>query len=413
MLDFNQKYWKWLIVVLCAAYCLIEVDGKGDFYIFISAANNLGNGFDIYSKSYVDGYHYYYSVLFAIILKPLSTLPFLAVKFCWLFLNSILFFNLLQMLYKTKFIQTLSKNQQTIFLLLAFVVSLRFFTDNIHLSQISILILWCCIKGVFLISNNKPISGALILAIGINLKLLPLVFIPYLLYRGYFKACFLTIFFYLLFLMAPSLIIGHQYNMFLLAAWKQLINPTNQQHILDVDERSFHGLSTLLSTLFVKNVPDPLALKIPRNIANVSIETLSKIILLVRLTLIAFTLYFLRLKFFTKAKTSFSQCIEVSYILLLIPLIFPHQQHYAFIFTIPAYSIVLYFLILNWHTLKYKNIITVLMVLIYLVFNLKLLLGEFNHYYEHFKILTYFALLLIPLLIYVYKKSTKDLPIQI
>jgi hypothetical protein len=40
-------------------------------------------------------------------------------------------------------------------------------------------------------------------------------------------------------------------------------------------------------------------------------------------------------------------------------------------------------------------------VVIFLCGNLKILLGEFNRYYEHFKILTYGALLLIPLLAWV------------
>jgi hypothetical protein len=44
--------------------------------------------------------------------------------------------------------------------------------------------------------------------------------------------------------------------------------------------------------------------------------------------------------------------------------------------------------------------------MIYLCANLKILLGEFNRYYEHYKILTYGALLLIPLLIWVRNKES-------
>ncbi len=406
MINFNRKYWKWLIILLSAAYCVFEVNGRGDFYIFLSAANDLNLQENIFDKKYVDGYHYYYSVLFALILKPFVALPFFWVKFVWLFLNALLFFNLLQMLYKSAFANQLSNRQKNIFLFLVFIVSLRFFINNIHHSQITILILWCCIKGLILISDNKPIPGALILALGINIKLLPIVFVPYLIYRGYFKAALLTALFYIVFMFFPSLIIGHQYNMALLSTWGALINPTNQIHVLDVDERSFHGLSTLLATLFIKDVPDVYALKISRNIADVSIESLSKIILVTRLILIAFTLYFLRLKFFTKAKTVFLQCVETSYILLLIPLIFPHQQHYAFLFAIPAFTTIMYFLIANGITYKHRKATIALMIFIALCFNLKLLLGEFNDYYDHFKLITYCALLLIPLLADVSKKAS-------
>lgn len=403
LLDFSKKYWTWLIPLLCAIYCFFETDGKGDFYIFLSAADDLGIKENIFEKKYVDGYHYYYSVLFAIILKPFASLPYMPVKFAWLFLNSLLFLDLLKLLYKSTLVNELELKRRNIFILLSFIISLRFFVDNIHTAQITILILWCCIKAIGLVYKQNPIAGALILAIGINIKLLPIVLVPYLIYRGFFKAALFTVFFYIFFMLAPSLIIGHEYNMTLLSTWAKLINPTNQIHVLDVDERSFHGLSTLLSTLLVKDVPDVYALDIQRNIADVSIATLSKIILATRLILVAFTLYFLKLPFFKKARNKFSVGLEVSYILLLIPLIFPHQQHYAFLFAMPALILPLYI----WFTgrLKTNKFASAMVLLICIAFNLKLLLGAFNDYYDHFKMITYFALLLIPMLVYISKKD--------
>lgn len=402
MFDFKQKYWKWLIPLLCGVYCLFEIEGKGDFYIFLSAADDLDGQTDIFSKKYVDGYHYYYSVLFATLLKPFVSLPYSLIKYSWILFNSLLFFDLLRMLYRSEMVSKLNNKQQNVFIFLVFVVSLRFFIENIHTAQITILILWCCIRGLYFIIGNKPITGSAILAVGINIKLLPLVFIPYLIYRSYFKEAFYVVLFYFFFLFAPSLFVGHDYNMSLISTWLDAINPSNTIHILDVDERSFHGLSTLLSTLLIKDVPDFYALNIKRNIADVSLDTLSHVILITRLILIMITLYFLRLSFFSKARNTFSICLEVSYMLLLIPLIFPHQQHYAFLFATPAFAIVL---LTEMISNKKHTIVIMLLILIYLTFNLKLLLGAFNSYYEHFKILTYSALLLIPLLIYIRNKE--------
>lgn len=375
-------------------YCFFEIAGNGDFYIFISAASDLKTGENIFEKKYVDGYHYYYSVLFALFLKPFAGLPYEGVKFVWLMLNALLFFDLLRLLYYSDLLQQMERKKKDAFILLLFLASLRFFTDNIHTAQITILILWCCIRGLYFIFHNRVLVGAFVLAIGINIKLLPIVLVPYLLYRGYFKAAICTALFYFIFMFTPSLIIGHAYNMQLLHTWAALINPANQIHVLDVDERSFHGLSTLLSTLFVEHVPDVYALPIKRNIADVSLETLSKLILGARLLLVMFTLYFLKLPFFVKAKNSFLSCVEISYILLLVPLIFPHQQHYAFLFAIPAFGVLLYALF----RAGQKKWLRILLILVALAFNLKLLLGAFNPYYDHFKIITYFALLLIPML---------------
>ena len=407
MIFFKNKIWLLILFIAVFVLCYIEASGKGDFYIFMSATGDLIRHQDFYENKYVNGYHYFYSVLFALFLKPFYYLPFFWVKFGWLLLNVIIYFNLIYLFIKSKLLLILNEKQKKLFIFLVIIFSLRFFLDNIHYSQITLIILWCCIFGLYLITNNKPISGAAILALGINIKLLPIVFLPYLIYRGYFKAFAFTILFYLVYMFSPSLFIGHDYNISLLKTWLSLINPSNQNHVLDVEERSFHGLSTLLSTLFVKDVPDVYALTLKRNIADVSVATLATILLFTRLALVSFTLFFLKLKPFVKALTDWQQCIEISYMLLLIPLIFPHQQHYAFLFIVPAFASTLFFLILHYNTIEKKTKLTVmiLLALIYLCANLKLLLGEFNHYYEHYKIVTYGALLLIPLLVWASRKA--------
>ena len=404
---FKNKILLVLLAIIVLIQCLVEATGRGDFFIFMSATGDIIRGQNFYLNKYVNGYHYFYSVLFALILKPFYYLSFYWVKFLWLLLNALAYFSMLYLLINCKELKLLNKKKQQWFIALVFIFSLRFYLDNIHTSQITILILWCCVYGLYYISNGKPIAGAAILALGINIKLMPIVFLPYLIYRGYFKAFIFSVIFYFVYLLAPAIFIGNDYNMVLLKTWLNLINPTNQNHVLDVEERSFHGLSTLLSTLFIKNVPDVYAMPLKRNIADVGIETLNKILLAVRLLLVIITLYFLKWPPFIKAKNNWQQFIEISYILLIIPLIFPHQQHYAFLFIVPAFAILLFYLTSNYNSISKNERITfyVFLILIYLATNLKLLLGEYNNYYDHYKILTYGALLLIPLLVWLYKRS--------
>jgi hypothetical protein len=402
MTHFKNKIWLLPLSIAVFILCYIEAEGKGDFFIFMSATGDLIKHQDFYKATYVNGYHYFYSVFFALLLKPFYYLPFFWVKFSWLLLNVLFYFSLISLLIKNKLLDTLSEKQKRLFISLVVIFSLRFFLDNIHNSQTTILILWCCIYGMYLVTKNKPISGAAILALGINIKLMPIVFLPYLIYRGYFKAFLFTILFYFAYMFFPSLLIGNEYNMSLLKTWLSLINPSNKNHVLDVEERSFHGLSTLLSTLFVKDVPDTFALSLKRNIADVSVSTLASILLFTRLALASITLLFLKLKPFVIAKTHLQQYLETSYLLLVVPLIFPHQQHYAFLFAVPAFAAILFVFISQYNKIHKSTrvIITFLLVLIYLCENLKLVLGEFNPFYEHYKIVTYGALLLIPLLIW-------------
>ena len=411
MVNFKNKAGFLLVVLAALIYCLIEAENDGDFYIFMSAAGDLLRHKNIFVTKYINSdYHYYYSVFFAILLSPFYYVSFYWVKFGWLLLNVAMYLHLFWLLAQSSLLKPLSLKQKNWFFFFVFVFSLRFLRDNIHLLQITILLLWCSVYGLYLIHRNKPLAGTFILALGINIKLLPLVLVPYLIYRANYKAVFYTLFFLAVLLFFPSVLIGHDFNMTLLESWFNLLNPTNQQHVLDVDERSFHSLTTLLSVLLVEKVPDMYAMDIKRNIMDVSYNTLANVILVTRLTLISFTFYFLKWRPFAKVGSNNQLMIELSYILLLIPLIFPHQQHYAFLFIVPAFAITLCYLLLQYHAMpkKQKWILVSVLSIIYLTANLKIVLGEFNKYYEHFKILTYGALLFIPLLVWVEKKRGSE-----
>jgi hypothetical protein len=404
---FKHKAWLITAGIIALAYCFIEAEGKGDFYIFMSASGQLLRHNNIYYYQYMDSYNYFYSVLFALVLAPCYTLPFFWVKLGWLILNMCLYAHLFKLLAESTPVKALNQKQARLFLFCLFLFSFRFLHENIHASQVSILILWCCVYGLYCIQQDKPVKGSALLALGINIKLLPVVLLPYLLYRGYFKAFSYTVLFYALAMFLPSFIIGQEYNIELIRSWLQLINPLQKRHILDVDERSFHSLTTLLSTLMVEKVPDFYAMPLKRNIADVSLAALSQIILITRAMLVLLTLYFVKWPPFVKARSVTGGLAEVSYLLLLIPLIFPHQQHYAFLFAVPAFAVVLYVLLKEPPPGVQKPVVMGLLGLIYLCTNLKLLLGEFNGYYEHYKILTYGALLLIPLLIWALRHMQK------
>ncbi len=385
------------LFIVLMVYFVIESSSCGDFLIFLSASKDVFTGEDIYSKIYFGGFHYFYSVTFAIVLYPLTLISTHLATFLWLCFNALLVYRLCKLIPFFLPLKELSPKQKNIFWILSALFSFRLVYENFHVGQMTTFLLYLCMEGIYRILQQQKITGALLIAIGINIKLLPIVLIPYLLYRKEFKASLFIVIFYISLLYLPILFIGMEQNTVLLNTWAHLINPLNTNHILDVDERSFHGLSTLLSTLLVEHVPDTYALSIKRNIADISLDQLTKVLMITRLCLASFTLYFLRTMPFKPAINQTYQYRELSYILLLIPLIFPHQQHYAFLFMIPAYLYCMYYMIQNYHQLSLmkRNSLLILMGLIYVVVNLKILLGEYNYYYEHFKILTYGALLLI------------------
>jgi hypothetical protein len=116
--------------------------------------------------------------------------------------------------------------------------------------------------------------------------------------------------------------------------------------------------------------------------------------------LVLLTLFFLRRLPFKKTQSKLSGFWELSYILLLIPMIFPHQQHYAFLLGLPACLYCVYWLLNQKHQIsKWQfNLRITLLVVIYICFNLHLLFGQFREYYDHFKLISYGSILLVILL---------------
>jgi len=388
------------IILAVLAYLLILSKNNNDFNIYVQASADLFKGIDIYTALYKQSYHYYYSVFFAILIYPLTLIPYYWALFIWLVTNAFFFYRIIRILAEYFDLTLFSGKQKALFFFLCFIFGLEFIVGNFTCGQATICILYLSLEGIRFVFSGRKILGALLIALGINIKIMPIVLLPYLLYRREFKAAGFVVIFYILLLGFPGLLIGVDHNNALLTSWWHSINPMNPEHILDEDETSFHGLSTFLSTLLVERTPTQYDLPIKRNIANLTLAQLTVVLNVVRFMLISFSLYFLRTKPFVTIKNKMHRIWELSYLLLLVPLIFPHQQVYAFLFVTPATSYIIYYLFTqkgNASKIKYNTLLTVLS-LSYLACNISFLLGQFNAYYVHFKVLTYGALLIIPML---------------
>jgi hypothetical protein len=399
-----KKPWLLVICFLIILFSFIEAKGYGDFHIFLSASRDLIEKENIYVKIYNGYYNYFYDLSFALVLYPLTFLPIYFAKLIWLLLNGVLLIRIWKLIRGYLPQDAFSKKGEIVFTLLSFVFVLRVLHANLHLAQLTIFILFLTLEAIHQIQvKNRNYLGSILLAWGICIKLLPIVFIPYLIYRTDWKASLFTLINIILILLIPIFFIGFDFNLFLLNERWKLINPSNKQHILDTDERSFHSITTLVSTLFYPYTDDNFALSYKRNIAHLTIEQIAKIILLVRLIFVGFTLYFLNSFPFKKSSSNIQSLYELSYICLITPLIFPHQQHYAFFFIFPAVVYLLFYFNQRFYRLKTgsipsKWIFIALISICYLALNCHLLLGTYKEIYDHYKVLTYGAILLILIL---------------
>ena len=113
----------------------------------------------------------------------------------WLCANLFFVFRIFTLIKNLLPLHDFTKNELLALRIGGFLFSLRFIHENLHCLQITILILYLTLQGMQLVFSNKPkpFWGALLIAFGINIKLLPLVLIPYLFYRGFFRAGFAII----------------------------------------------------------------------------------------------------------------------------------------------------------------------------------------------------------------------------
>jgi hypothetical protein len=392
----------WFKVAFCTAIVaviLVEASaGRNDLDIFLAASSDIFLGNNVYASTYFDGYHYYYSVFFASVIYPLTFLPPFLSKLVWLSFNVFLIARIIKLVlwffddWKT------TKEIRTLLIWLSVIFCLRFLKGNLHLGQLTILMLAISLEAMYRAYKNQFVFGSFLLALAINIKLLPIVLIPYLIYRAQWKMVMATLGSLVVLYFLPAVWFGFKQNYFLLSEWWVLVNPNDQRHIIDLDESSFHSLTTLCAALFTDSSFDPVGLQTKWNIACLTNQQLFALITSVRLTLVIFALWFLRsmpfVGFGSKEKTWW----EISYLLLVVPLIFPHQQHYAFLMALPAVVWLLYWLLsLSNYPSNVKSF-TLAVLVVYLTFNLSLLLGVFNSYYNHFKIVTFGALILVLLL---------------
>jgi hypothetical protein len=248
------------------------------------------------------------------------------------------------------------------------------------------------IESIAQIKKGKWIRGSALLALGINIKILPLVLIPYLVYRSNYKAAVAAVFWIIVFWVLPAAFIGWDFNLSLLESYWNYVNPTLKQNVIDIDEPGLLSLSSLVTTWFTDQFSlNELGYR--RHIVVLSNQTIGIIILIVRLAFIFLTLYFLKWPPFKRAVSKEHQLWELSFICLVTPLIFPHQQNYGFFLILPAIFFVLYrfqnplFEIRSWvHWLFISAVILI---------NAELLLGAYKMVFWNYKVLTYGVLILL------------------
>jgi hypothetical protein len=394
----NKKFYIGFVLVLLFLYLILLSQSKGDFKVFLEAATLLKEGKNIYHVYLADGIGYYfYSPLFAMLLIPFTYVPPFIPNLLWLIASAFWVYRIWKLIQKDFDLSVFSNKQINLLIIASFVCMIRFLLYNFGLIQMTVFMLWAILESMYLFENKKEIKGSILLALAINIKLLPIVILPYLLYRKKFHPFFLTLFYMFVFLFLPVLFIGKAMNTFLLHEWWSSINPSQEGLQFEADW-GVHSLTALVPSLLMVTEGE---LDLKRNLFNLSPAMVGQITLSVRLLFIVFTIYFLGVKN-SKPLSMIQRNWEVAYLALVIPLIFPHQQKYAFYMLLPAIAYLIYFLIVVYNN-QYKligkakwNVVLGLLIASFVLMTLSTdgVIGRYyNNITQHYKTITYGAIL--------------------
>lgn len=313
-----------------------------DYRIYISAGRVMiddhGNPYEDMIETEPDGMvtahnKYLYAPVFGMALYPISLLPKPVYLFLWLFFNAFLFYK--SMILFRSFFHPL-KTDNRLFIMVSAICLLftvRLFGQNLELGQTTILLVFLSVYALHLSHEQRYWLAGLMLAIATITKIMPIVLIAYFVYRKDFKTSIYSLLFTGLLVLLPSLIVGHEYNVFLIKEWFNSINPTNEKYLLET-KTGIYNLSAFIFAYFTE-MPDERVVG-DRNLLTLSYETATIITQVVRALMTLFTLYFIKSMPFQKASSREQSFWEFGYILLAFPLIFPAQNKYSFYFIIPA-----------------------------------------------------------------------------
>ncbi len=323
-------------------YVIIKAFQIGhDINVYLYASKQLFNGENIYTSNPYN--NYLYSPFFALLLRPFSLFDFSIARVLWAIVNFCVAIRLgkllIDLIVHDLVLPPKILNKWTIGL---FIISIGFLNHNLILGQITIVILWLLIEGLYqIILKNKWLFGSLLLAVGIVIKIIPIISLFYLFLKGRFKAMVFVGVFSAVCLLLPSVFVGHDYNMEQIENWVDTINPTNSKYVFENNDgnQSFNAILPAYFFDFDDDKRKPFQLK--RTIYPLQEQTLLYIMQVLRLALLILFAWMIYQSYQINRNKYLYFYKEISFLCLISILFFPHQMKYALLYFVPAGSLIL------------------------------------------------------------------------
>ncbi|MBK8228367.1 MAG: DUF2029 domain-containing protein [Flavobacteriales bacterium] len=157
---------------------LIAAGERNDMDIFLQASADLRAGRNAYLLRYNEWYRYFYSPFFALAIAPLEWLGAEGAKWLWGLSIIALTLRSLRIVQGWIGLNDAPSVDRARFHALLLLLLFQPVRDNINSMQLTPLLVWLSLEGLRLIRAERPLLGGALIAIGLDVKLLPAVLLP-------------------------------------------------------------------------------------------------------------------------------------------------------------------------------------------------------------------------------------------
>ncbi len=305
-----------IIILILATVCIlfffkIKKD-MIDFEVYWKAGKRVVSSQQLYSPE--DGHYILkYIPFFAFVFSPLSLFPLEVSKTLWFFLSIlfvILFFHFSLRIIPEKRVTT------WVIIIISGLSIFKFIARELDLGQTNILMGVLFLIGFYFLKLKKDFYSGLFLSFSFVAKPYSVISLPYLLIKKKFIASFYLSLFIVFYFFIPSLFYGVMGNFQLIKSWLKTVFFSTPHLLVSNDNVSVVGM---FSKWF-------------------GIGSLSLLLSVLTIVILIFLFIFVILK---GKRLQSSEPLEISILLILIPLISPQGWDYVFLISLPAIMLII------------------------------------------------------------------------
>ncbi|MFH1421952.1 MAG: glycosyltransferase family 87 protein [Planctomycetota bacterium] len=305
-----------------------ESNGKicNDFCVFYTASKNIFSNQNIYTETMtVTGRQYIYPPIFALICAPFAALGVQAALLIW-YIGSMT--ALLVSAYLSTLIVLGEKPdfRKAFFIgAAAVVLTGRAFDSDFQNGQINTLILLLVVVALYCVIRNLDTPAGLIMALAVCIKMTPVIFLPYFLYKRMWKTSLWFVIGLIIFLVIiPSVLLGLSRNFSLLGEFSnKMISPfISIEEPPELYEEAGQSLRAATFRFLTKTDAASRAIdEVYVNVADLSRSTAWIIYIVAAFAILSFTLFSLRCD--GQDRTNYRLSLEFTAVILLMLLLSP------------------------------------------------------------------------------------------